>query len=99
MTKSQTYCDECGKPKGDETGWRPIGVMFDVQGEVRYIMIENKPSASLDERVDEIRDTCGESCFHRHIDKLLQPLATASTTIPTTTAAPTASSASDSPRD
>ena len=97
MTKSQTYCDECGKPKGDETGWKEIGVFLDPSGngEVVLLTIGNLEK----EMPDELHDTCGEVCFHRHIDKLLQPLATASTTIPATTAAPTASSASDSPSD
>ena len=94
MTKSQTYCDECRKPKGDESGWRKIGVAFD-HGDVNYIMVGNL----IDDQIDRIDDVCGESCFHRHIDKLLQLAMTPSTTIPASTATPIPNCASDSPSD
>ena len=98
MTKSQTYCDECGKPKGDESGWRRIGIDFEVRppDKVRAVVIGK---LSLDDRIDEIHDVCGENCFHRHIDKLLQPAIVTSPTIPSNTAPPITNSASDSPRD
>ena len=98
MTKSQTYCDECRKPKGDESGWRQIGVDFEISSktEVRALVIGK---VTFDDQIDRIDDVCGESCFHRHIDKLLQLAMTPSTTIPASTATPIPNCASDSPSD
>lgn len=97
MTKFQTYCDECGRPKSqDDTGWRDMGVTF--ESKTKKTVLSVVIGDLRDERWDELHNTCGESCLHRHIDKLLQP-ATIQATTPSSTTPPSASPASDSPSD
>lgn len=67
MTVKQTICDECQRVKGESNHWQKIGIINK--------STDNSVSLHLGylfDSYDEIHDLCGESCFHKHIAKLLK---------------------------
>src|SRR5580698_142578 len=78
MKVEQVVCDECRRIKGESNHWKRIGVLQiknpegGVAGTFPQLtlgVVPNKPMPGF-----EIRDICGEQCFHKHIDRLLGTL-------------------------
>jgi hypothetical protein len=71
MTITTIKCDGCGREKGDANHWQRILVRPTVDVD-KPPMIVVGSILGWNQDHDEFHDLCGESCFHRHLDKLLK---------------------------
>lgn len=74
MNFSGTKCDECGRVKGESNHWHQIGMIPSTIGGPWIELGSLAGPHSLKAYGDayEIHDLCGESCFYKHIGKILR---------------------------
>jgi hypothetical protein len=88
MKATQILCDECKRVRGESNYWLKMGVLdVDPQALDRKLQLTlgAVPEKSLPGY--EIHDICGQECFHKHIDRLLGLVMTATAPPPLPTEA------------